>query len=203
VICGVVLAAGAGRRFAAEAGRGGAAIKQLAPLDGRPLLEHALRAMSEAAVDTRLLVLGAHAPEIRAAVDLFGHEVVPCADWAQGMGASLRAGAAAAHARGAGAIVVTLGDQPQITPAAISRIAGAWDGRTAAVRATYGGAPGHPILLAATLFEAIAQLRGDHGARDILRDADVLAVACDDLGSAGDVDRPSDLTALHASRGQE
>jgi CTP:molybdopterin cytidylyltransferase MocA len=43
VIAGLVLAAGAGTRFGGR--------KQLADLDGRPLLEHALEAMASAPVE--------------------------------------------------------------------------------------------------------------------------------------------------------
>ena len=51
VIGGLVLAAGAGTRFGGR--------KQLAELDGRPLLEHALRAMTAAPVGRVVVVLGA------------------------------------------------------------------------------------------------------------------------------------------------
>ncbi len=88
---GIVLAAGAGRRF------GGA--KQLARLDGRPLLAHVLdRAWAVPALDQIVVVLGAHGAAIRAEVDFEGVEVVECADWAEGQAASLRAGVAAAGA---------------------------------------------------------------------------------------------------------
>ncbi len=50
MIAGLVLAAGAGERF-------GGAVKQLAPLDGKPLLEHALAAVSS--LDRVVVVLGA------------------------------------------------------------------------------------------------------------------------------------------------
>ena len=50
----LVLAAGAGSRFGGP--------KQLAPLAGRPLLEHALRAAAAAPVDRVVVVLAARAP---------------------------------------------------------------------------------------------------------------------------------------------
>lgn len=195
MICGVVLAAGEGRRFAAASG---GAPKQLATLDGRPLVEHALAAMAAAPVDGRLVVLGAHADAILAAADLHGHRVVSCADWAQGMAASLRAGVAAARAAGADAVVVTLADEPRIGADAIARVVAAQRDGDDAVRATYAGQPGHPVLLTRSLFAAVASLRGDHGAREILRSASVRAVACDDIGSPGDVDVPSDLGKMIA-----
>src|SRR4051794_25155166 len=82
-VAGVLLAAGEGRRF------GGA--KQLAPLRGRPLLEHALATMT-AVCDPVVVVLGARAEDVRAGVDLAGAQAVVCDDWATGTFASLRCG---------------------------------------------------------------------------------------------------------------
>ena len=57
---GLVLAAGEGGRFGGP--------KQLARVDGRPLIEHALAAL--AGLDRVVVVLGARADEIRAGADL-------------------------------------------------------------------------------------------------------------------------------------
>jgi molybdenum cofactor cytidylyltransferase len=185
LIAGVVLAAGQGSRFGSA--------KQLARLDGRPLLEHALAAMAAAPVDVRLLVLGARAPEIRVGVDLWGHDVVIAGDWAQGMSASLRAGVGAAAALGAQAVVITLGDQPGVGAGAIARVVGARGGGAAAVRASYGGEPSHPVLFERELFAELREVGGDRGAREILMRVEVRLVGCDDVGAAGDVDVPADL----------
>ena len=65
------------------------------------------------------------------------------------------------------AAVITLGDQPFITPQVI---AGVLDhrGRHLAVRATYDGAPGHPVLLERRLLDHVSELEGDAGARELL-----------------------------------
>jgi len=186
-IAGLVLAAGGSRRF-------GGVPKQLAPLDGVPLLEHALRAVAAAPdVEPVLVALGAHAEQILAAVDLQGAEPLLIPDWAEGQAAALRAGVAALAPR-ADAVLVTLGDQPRVSAAAIARVVAAWDGTAPAVRATFGGRPGHPVLLERALFPAVAELRGDTGARELLR-AGVVEVACD-ADAVLDVDTPADLVAL-------
>jgi CTP:molybdopterin cytidylyltransferase MocA len=59
-----------------------------------------------------------------------------------------------------------------------------------AIRATYGGAPGHPVLLERRLLGRIHVLHGDTGARAFLKRARVVEVACDGLGSAADIDTP-------------
>ena len=183
MIAGVVLAAGEGRRF------GGG--KQLALLDGRPLLEHALaEAAATDGLERRFVVLGANAERILATVEMHGHEVVLCSDWAEGMAASLRAGVGAARSAGAGAILITLGDQPRIGAEAIARVLaarGGPDGDSRAVRASYGSVPGHPALL---------ELQGDEGARGVFTSANTYLVPCDDVAVPTDVDVIGDLAAV-------
>jgi CTP:molybdopterin cytidylyltransferase MocA len=182
---GLILAAGAGRRFGAP--------KQLAMLDGRPLLEHALLAMAGATrVDQVVVVLGSHADEILAKVELHGALAVVCADWEQGQAASLRVGVAAL-AKLVDVIVVTLGDQPAIDPRAIDRVVAARNDSTVALRASYRGRPGHPVLLERPLFEPAAKQRGDQGARSLLSRFVVTLVECDGLGSDADVDTVEQL----------
>jgi molybdenum cofactor cytidylyltransferase len=188
VIAGIVLAGGEGRRFGA--------VKQLAPLHGRPLLEHAVEAMRGVpAIDPLIVVLGAAADEIRAGADLSGARVVVAADWAEGQAASLRAGLAAAG--DAEAVVVTLADQPGITAQVI---AGALDHRDArrhdAVRATYAGVPGHPVVLERRAVARAAELRGDTGARAVLGELRVCEWECGHLADATDVDTPEALEVL-------
>ena len=186
MIVGVVLAAGAGVRF-------GAAPKQLAPLDGRPLIEHPIRALAAVAdVDRVVVTLGAHADEIVAAADLRPAQVVRVPDWETGQAASLRAVARGLDAS-ARALVVVLGDQPFLAPAAIARVIAHDDPGAAAVRASYNGRPGHPVLLRPPLFAALAELEGDHGARALLSGVAVASVACDGLGSPLDVDTTEEL----------
>ena len=88
MIGGVLLAAGAGSRFRAAGG----GIKLLAPVDGRPLVERALAALAAAPLGDRVIVLGAHADELLAAIDLHGARPVRNERWERGMASSLHAG---------------------------------------------------------------------------------------------------------------
>ena len=187
MIGGLVLAAGAATRFGAP--------KQLAELDGMPLLEHALRIMTAAPVGRVVVVLGAGADEVGASVDLYGAEPVVCARWEEGQSASLACGLG--ELADCEAVVVTLGDQPRVSPDAIRRVISARNG-AAAVRATYNGTPGHPVLLERELFKPLRNVTGDKGARNLLLSVNVLDVPCDDLGGGEDVDTPAELDALRA-----
>jgi CTP:molybdopterin cytidylyltransferase MocA len=190
VIAGVVLAAGSGSRF-------GSSAKQLAELDGIPLLEHALRAVAAVrAIERVVVVLGARADEIRAGVDFGAAEPVVCADWADGQAASLRCGIEAVA--GADAALLTLGDMPRITPAVIAQFAdiAAQYGATARARAMYDGLPGHPVVIGSQYFDQIAALRGDVGAREVLKAIGAYPIECGHLCSAADVDTPAALEEL-------
>ena len=187
MIGGLVLAAGAATRFGAP--------KQLADLDGVPLLEHSLRTITTGPVGRVVVVLGSGADEILGAVDLHGAEPRVCTRWDEGQSASLACGLA--ELADCEAVVVTLGDQPRVSPDAIRRVIAARNG-AAAVRATYGGNPGHPVLLERELFEPLRNVTGDKGARNLLLSVQVLDVPCDDLGGGEDVDTPAELDALRA-----
>ena len=194
MIGGLILAAGSGSRF------GGA--KQLAELDGKPLLDHAVEAMSGVpAIERIVVVLGAGADAVRARANLDGVDVVVADDWADGVSASLRAGIAAL--RDAEAVVVTLADQPLITPQVISAVVDLGDSRPPAARATYGGNLGHPVLIKRELFDRIADLAGDTGARDLLELAGVAKVECGHLADPHDVDTPDDLAEIAALKTSE
>jgi molybdenum cofactor cytidylyltransferase len=180
VSAGLVLAAGAGRRFGGP--------KQLAEVAGRPLLEHAVLAM-QAQLDRVVVVLGARALQVAAGTDLHGAETTVCAGWEEGMSASLRCGLAALGA--VDEVVVTLADQPFISSAAIERVRAA---PGPAARAVYGGAPGHPVVLRRALLARAAELRGDAGFRDLLGDA--TEVECGDLCDPRDIDTREDLEVV-------
>jgi CTP:molybdopterin cytidylyltransferase MocA len=177
----LVLAAGAGRRF------GG--VKQLAEVDGRPLLEHA--ALAVAGFSPRVVVLGHAAEEIRAIVDLHGAEPALCAEWEEGQSASLRCGIAALG--DVDAAVVLLADMPGVTAAAVEAVVLAWDGLAGAVRATYAGEPGHPVLLARELLDRAGELQGDVGFRSLLDGARVINVEAGHLADPADIDTREEL----------
>jgi molybdenum cofactor cytidylyltransferase len=179
VIGGLVLAAGGA--------------KQPADLQGSPLLEHALRTMSLAPVDRAVVVLGAEAEDVVRTVDLCGLKPVVCDRWEEGQSASLACGLAVLS--DCEAVVVTLGDQPRVAVEAIARVLAARDSAPA-VRATYGGDPGHPVVLERALFGPLRNVTGDRGGRNLLRSVATVEVPCDDLGGGEDVDTPEQLAAL-------
>ena len=180
---GLVLAAGGSTRFGSP--------KQLAELDGRPLLQHADEALDEVeAVDDVVVVLGAHAPAVAAAVDPAPGRFVVCDDWHRGQAASVRCGLSALSA--CSSVVVVLGDELGVTAALIADVLAAARGGSA--RATYEGRPGHPVVLGPDALARAGELSGDTGFRDLLGGAHTFEAG--HLADPHDIDTPHDLEQI-------
>ena len=143
-----------------------------------------------------VVVLGSGAEDVMDRVDLHGAEPFVCDRWDEGQSASIACGLA--ELSDCEAVVVTLGDQPRLSPDAIRRVLAARGNGAVAVRATYWGAPGHPVLLERELLERMRDVSGDHGARNLLLSVTTREVPCEDLGGGEDVDTAAELDALRA-----
>jgi CTP:molybdopterin cytidylyltransferase MocA len=182
-VAGLLLAAGAGRRFGTP--------KALVPLDGKLFVDSAAELLKAAGCEPVVVVLGAEADEVRATASLDGVTVVDNPHWETGMGSSLRTGL---HAIGvADAVVVLPVDTPGVTVAALHRLMNLAE-PAALARAVYHGEIGHPVLIGSDHFAGVmASAAGDQGARDYLRANTVRHVECADVADGADIDRPEDL----------
>jgi CTP:molybdopterin cytidylyltransferase MocA len=189
-VAGLLLAAGAGRRM----GRPKALLRAG---DGTSFLARGVGSLLDGGCGPVTVVLGAEADAAR---DVLGTSwqaavsVVVAEDWAEGMGASLRAGLASMDGAPADAVVVTLVDLPDVGGDVVRRVVAAGTGPHALVRAEYDGRPGHPVLLGREHWTGVAAAaRGDQGAREYFRAHPPTACECGDLATGRDVDRPEDL----------
>lgn len=184
VAAGLVLAAGEGRRY----GQPKALVRGE---DGRAWIRRASGVLRGAGIDEVYVVLGAAADEARELADPRDHVVV-AVDWAAGMGASLRAGLRTVldAPDGPEAVVVMLVDLPDVGSDVVERLL-TWTTSGVLARATYDDVPGHPVLIGRDHWQGVvASATGDRGARDYLSAHAVTAVACGDLATGRDVDRP-------------
>ena len=159
----VVLAAGRSTRFAAPTP------KLLAIVDGAPLVRHSVDAAIDAGVGDVVVVTGHQSDAVAAALEGLPARIVHEPRFADGMAISLRRGVS--ELRSADAIMITLGDVPDILPAAYRRIAARWQATGAAIVVPrYAGAriPSHPTLFAASMFDHLLALDGDVGARGVI-----------------------------------
>lgn len=176
VVVGVLLAAGAGRRY------------------GKPkVLVHgwlaaAVTALRDGGCDQVVLVLGAANVPAPAGVT-----VVTATLWRAGLSESVRAGLDHAALLGAEYAVLHVIDTPDVGAAVVDRvIKRAMSSRSGLARAVFGDRPGHPAVIARRHWPGVlATLAGDQGAGRYLRSADgVENVDCSDLASGWDHDEP-------------
>ncbi len=187
VLC-IVLAAGTASRFGAS--------KMLADIGGEPMIRRVVRTVKQAGVGPVHVVTGHDAERIASAVaglcDGCAHNPL----YRDGMGTSIAAGVASLPSDCDAAMVV-LGDQPLVSADHLMQLVETWQEQPhRTVASSYDGTVGPPALFPRAQFGALAALRGDQGARDLLRDpqADVVLIECD--GPMPDVDTRDDLDAL-------
>lgn len=184
MIAGLLLAAGAGRRYGMPK----------ALVEGGAWLRRAVATLAEGGCEPVLVVIGAEADRVLPLVPE-GAGTVLAADWAEGMGASLRTGLAELIRTAppqVQAALVHLVDLPDVDASVVRRLVAVADPAVVA-RAGFESQPGHPVLLGRQHWGAVvASAQGDRGARDWLaRRPDLVVVDCSDLASGIDVDRPS------------
>lgn len=181
----VILAAGRSSRM-------GGPNKLLARFGGEPLVRLiAARALASSAAST-VVVSGHQAERVEAALAGLDVRLAFNPAYAGGLSTSLRAGIAALPQDAAGALVV-LGDMPNVGSADLDRLIDAFRERNgrAVVRAAHAGRRGNPVVLPQKLFEAVARLEGDTGARGLI-EAGGLPVVDVEIGEGAflDVDTP-------------
>ena len=186
-----ILAAGRGSRL------GGDASKPLLEWRGRPLVTWALDAALGSGLAPIIVVVGYRGDDVRAVLPAERTvEIVDNPEWEEGIASSLRAALAVlTPVPAVDAVAVGLADQPLVGAAAYARLAAAVG--AAPIRAArYEGRPGNPVWLARSLWPEAMQLRGDTGARTLMRDGTVEWIDCTDTGSAADIDTLEDLERL-------
>lgn len=176
----VVLAAGAGTRFAGDEH------KLLTPIDGVPIVRRSIDAARAAGFDEVVVVSGAIdlSTVVPDDVTLLHNE-----RWEDGQATSLQAAVAYADARGHGVVVVGLGDTPGVSTE-VWRAVGAVDADLAAAR--YAGAIRPPVRLSAAMWASLP-VSGDEGARSLLRSHSAMLRPVPVDGDPSDIDTLEDL----------
>ncbi len=193
-IAAIVLAAGRGARF------GGKENKLLAQLEGEPIVRRVVRTALNSRASCVIVVTGHEREEIEAALADLDAAYAHNPDFASGLASSLRVGLAAA-ADDDGALIL-LGDMPGVEPTILDALIAAFEQAPdcAAIVPVCRGQRGNPVLLSRAIFPRLAALRGDEGARGILRSIEgVIELPLDDARMLADVDTPADLAQFKRS----
>jgi CTP:molybdopterin cytidylyltransferase MocA len=175
-VAAIILAAGASRRLGEP--------KQLVRLGDETLIERTVRMCREAECAPIVVVLGASSEMIQRQCKLEDTVIVINAEWSEGMGSSLRAGVNALGSSADGCVVVTC-DMPAVSPEHLRKLM-----QSGEITASgYAERRGVPAYFSATNFAAMMQVRGDAGARDLLKGSNTVRLPGGEL----DVDTAEDL----------
>jgi molybdenum cofactor cytidylyltransferase len=194
-IAGIVLAAGEARRFGS--------CKQLAKLQGRPLVQWVLDAALASDLDEVVLVLGSGHRQVLETLGLGAAHprlrVVVNPEFASGQSTSLRAGLKVIG-DACSAVMFLLADQPFVTPVVINLLLERYRHSDRLITLpVYRERRGNPCILARAFYGDIRRITGDKGAREIIANhpAEVLEVEIPDPAVLMDVDLPEDLDRLN------
>lgn len=183
-----VMAAGRSSRFGST--------KQIAELDGMPLVRRATKAARQVCGANVLTVIGHDQDKVLAAL---GHDsgfVVVNDNYETGLSGSI-ARAVTACRDDADGVLVVLADQPLVTPAHLQHLIDDWSGRGDEIVATaYAGTRGPPVLFGKDAFADLVELPGDTGASTLLNDARYSLKTVLFEAAASDVDTPADLATI-------
>ncbi|MGB5953093.1 MAG: nucleotidyltransferase family protein [Ornithinimicrobium sp.] len=203
-VTGLLLAAGQGTRMGQP--------KAIVEIGGRTLCEIAVQALLAGGCRDVLVVLGADAQRVRSRLEMsptLQADIVTtteCAQWADGISASLRTGLASLAARGRtcpAATLVHLVDVPDIGADVVARVLERGQRSPALarvlVRASFNGQSGHPALIGQAHWQGVMDsAHGDRGAGPYLRRSEATLIECSDLAAGRDLDTPRELAAYLA-----
>jgi molybdenum cofactor cytidylyltransferase len=192
-VSGVILAAGFSRRLGRP--------KQLLELGGKPLLQWAIDAALAAGLSEVLVVLGESAAAILEHVDLGTARLVINPDAIDGQSTSIMAGVAVANPERVGTLFM-LGDQPDISAADLDLVLQKFEGTPdEIVIASWQGERRSPVVFGRSYDGELLRLRGDTGARPILRAHSEQVVAVEfDRPVPIDIDTEADYQRLLQDR---
>jgi molybdenum cofactor cytidylyltransferase len=184
----IVLAAGASSRFGSP--------KQLVRFEGQPLIQRVVAGATELTGAAVSVVLGAYAAEIAATLPPGSASIIVNRDWQEGIASSIRAAVARLPGACDGALLL-LADQPLVGRDSLNRLAAAWRRQPRSIIASrYRAVTGVPAIFPRWCFSDLAALRGDQGARILLRRYADHVVRLAHPEAEVDIDYPEDLLDL-------
>jgi molybdenum cofactor cytidylyltransferase len=191
-VAAIVLAAGAATRMGC--------LKQLLPYRAQTLVQHSIRQAIDAGLKPVIVVVGAEAQAIMAAIASEPVEIARNDTWKSGMGSSIAAGMRHLGARELDAVAILLADQPLVTSAHLTAMVGMLQSpEIRIIAAGYNGTPGVPALFKREMFTSLAALPPEAGARHLLRGPRSEVAVFPLPEAAVDVDTPEDFEALNAA----
>lgn len=187
MISAIILAAGISSRMGTP--------KMMLPWDGRTVLGRVISVFTKAGIDDVLVITGGARSEVEKIIDQYGARSVYNDKYASGeMISSLQCGLRAQTPEAA-AILVGLGDQPQVQERTVRSICAAFhETRSEIIVPSFRMKRGHPWLVARPLWNEILNMKLPQTPRDFLNAHadDICYINVDDPHILADLDTPED-----------
>lgn len=189
VVGAIILAAGASTRMGQP--------KQLLPVAGQPMVRRVTAAVCSVGLQQVIVVLGAKAGAVAAALQGLPVEMVTNPSWQEGLSTSIRAGLGALRPEIDAALLV-LADQPDLGPELLQALLDRYRAAGGLIVAPfYKGQRGNPVLFGRALFNELGRVEGDRGGRMLIahHEAHLVRVDVDDPAVVADIDTIEDYEA--------
>jgi molybdenum cofactor cytidylyltransferase len=192
VLASLILAGGESKRMGLP--------KLMLSYQGKTLLAHAIAKANIVSGET-LVVVGKYKDIYQMEAERAGSSVIFSEDWSEGLASSLRLGVQAVKPN-VEAVLIVLPDQPFVPLEHLQTLVKTWQDLSAQlVFSRYQSILGAPCIISRSLFADVQALRGDKGARALIREG--VTVAEVGLEHSQDIDTPEDAKKLEAEgRGQ-
>ncbi|MEH2125934.1 nucleotidyltransferase family protein [Nostoc sp.] len=159
----MILAAGASTRMGTP--------KQLLLYQGRSFLQYITEIAIASVCQPVVVVLGANAEQIHPQIKQLPVRVVKNSDWACGMSTSIKSGIELLNnlPQKIEAVVITLCDQPFVSPQIINQIVDTYySTKKPIIACEYGDTLGVPALFSQAFFSELATLKETSGAKKVI-----------------------------------
>lgn len=160
----IILAAGQSRRM-------GAVNKLLLDVNGVPMIRGVVETLMRDEIEPVVVVTGHEYEQVEACLEGIPVQFAFNPRYEEGMGASIAVGIRSLAAGRHSGVLVCVGDLPNLNSSVVAKLVNAFQAERGQriVAPVFQGKRGHPVLFPIGYSEKLKQLRGDVGARDLLR----------------------------------
>ena len=190
----IILAAGKAARFGSA--------KQVASFNGTTLLQHVIKEALAAQAEPVVVVTGAHAESVAATASQPSVEVVYNEHWEDGMASGIVAGVSFLLSRNKETenLIIAVCDQPFVSAQLFIQLIERSHETKGIVACAYADTLGTPVLFTRAYFTALLQLKGDEGAKKIVKQHAEDVAALPFPQGIIDIDTPEDYERLKESQ---
>lgn len=176
--------------------------KALLDMDGRKFVEIIAGKARKAGITDIVVVVGAHADDIKKSADISGTKIVFNANWRDGQLSSLRAGIRALDDESEGFLLAPC-DSPEASEETYKTLVNAWkeDKNKIYIPVTRGGRGGHPAIFPRKFYRNLMEDNLQRGAKSVAEKyaADVVRLETPDEGILSDIDTAEDYAGIKAA----